>query len=798
MSIPRSGPLRRLLCGPVRSTGCWGFRSITLVSRNRRGTKDLESIQSPGRQQSLSDRFRKAVLSLAPEGTFEDQRTELPEHVKAQIAGIPTANRRLAYLVENEVVDPESLLAYYGPLAGTVGENAATLLCMICYKDGRYDEACRLLLENVPGNALASAFKKKVMPNLVEFEREELVMGTLVTELVNMGHCAVAKQFLLEMDYSEDETSKLLHNAKFELQARRLYTREEINGLVEQFFGLGDAFDLFRRKFAASQSLYVQAVLADHLLTITTDAAAKNDLMCQIFDNERVIGEKHFLRYITRSALVRYRKLDELDTAQSVRYIAAFTDSLLTVLRSRKHIMFASDDTEYLALLAYDGKSLTKIWKRYSKLRIDETNDTKLALTRFLNQAVQFKETITCTHIIKHGRGDFDPRILGKAIVCATLGKKRNPKIQDSDVYLGGDDVDTTLIQRIVKYTPPQVLYPALHYAVKALQRVEPSPRILWNLILGLEQSPHLDKIPFPVFRALIPMVLSRPLLEQIRLISLSKVTYNQVAFYLRVYISGNKERMVTASRSKRLDVDAKVILAGMTIMKEKQQQSTDQSNELVRSTRQMTMVVRDLFNGWDSTMAVRMIAELTSQKLTFPDELVVQSVGSLLQCRQTELAFELMERMSYVPKEAYYKFMVHASYTDPYLAETLRVLLVQKKRLYPAEHVLQRMCVGYANSPQLSAHSSIRMVMKMARILHERDFSLGKTAARSLVNSVLARAESNNWGSRKRLEMVLRMARREKIDDNTWAQWLSRVHEMKRQRRGFFSSKYYRRHKHL
>lgn len=790
---------------------CLRSRSISLLSRK----KPVKS-QNPLAQR-VSEGFKDAIISLTeasrPPGPPPTV-ISLPGHLRS----IEEPKTQFQAILNGSYVkDPVQLLSLYEPLKGSLGLDTTVQLAVSLYRQGCCTAACEVLLENylVGGlSNLLSIIATRVIPDIVgsdgDWSRTSLVACDIVYSLsTELNQTGLAHQLVSTLGIGEEmldhveavaglyesaSTNQLLVDAvPFEKKKVFIPFRIDLN-----FSDSQSRTCIFPQSFGDTTiPLWTRIKILELALTLPSQDV--DSLISLIFTRygANLLSQNGALAAVIRSILGHSAQLQEQQQAQQLKQFRTMTINGLTRSLKLTNCRFHADDLAHVPKLAYRPKDATTLWKafvghhRKHKMTIAETRNV---LSKFLEVSIDHHQSFTVTEVFKFGGQDewVPSELLAKSIRYVMSAKRSSSIYTDpARVYLDNEDVDTTLLERILKYAPRNTLNRALRLVFHQLHNSDVvSGRYLWNLVLAMQNSSTFTTFPHNVERSAAAVVARRPQVEVLRYMSLPKLTAKGVRHTLREYIILLKS--TTDASEVKLQADAQLILAGLVLIKEKAE-GTEPSITGKSGNADFGDVIMELFNGWDDKRAVELVHLLYSQELDPSPEMLLQTVVQLMNRHKYHLVVKLFDRIPTVPESTIHLFLIRASYGDPGAVTQLRKWMRARKMQIPP-HVLRKMIIGYAHSQCLTAATSARLIAKIIRELHRTNSTIGRKAAAAIVVSTIQRAERTGWGSRTRLEWALRIAYREKVDPKLVQSWFQHLDAMRVNRMGYWSSRYYHR----
>lgn len=783
-----------------------GIRTKAVARRQRRSASQLKPAMGAG---SWAGRFRKALLAL--DGGITDPyrlvleepviardhdpaaRSLLSERAWQRIARETTPPARLAALVEEKLASTDKILRFYQAAAGTLPERPAVMLAVAAWGIGRPREACEILLDNMGMDRVIEAFCSSLIPTYSDADGLEFVVQDVVYVLVGSGQTQVAVQVLEELALRDSSVGKWRATA-----VRDAHTVVDSERAVEMSDGFGDDTDASTRARSVlddeSAGLWLKAQLCGRAMN--ADVAFSSE----VFANASFVSSPGVLR-----ALLKQVASKDLALAWS-----AF-------IRSCSYEL-ADAGLRVLPLLAPDGRTLTRLWKdyrHYVRQGLGRELRRSPVLDAFLSRAVTLGQSITCTQIIKDAQGELDAGPVSYALQTVMWGKRRLPQPStDDDVYRDPDDEDTALVQRIVNACPPWIVSDAICRVLRRLDAQHPQGipgRILWNLVAGVEQSESLAVVPPSVERVLGRVIVKRPRLEQLRYMSLAKVTPDGV---MRVV-----EAAAQASPGVLPEGNMKLLLMGLVIVKEKvgtgvastaQQLPTPARRPLHDSASTsahtapatptlhtsaptdvapyVSRLVLRLFQKDIGLDEVNQLVEfLHSTHLRPADDAIIRGVGVLAHRKLYSAAVQLLKAVPAAPPAAFHRVLARSARDQPQITLPL-LAFARKQNIGVPSGLLRRIALNFAQSPHLTDSQTIRRIAIANALLRARHQNLGPAAATALVEAVIARADRRGRGSLDRLDWALSLARTNGVDQTILARWSQDLVHMRAARRGFWA----------
>uniref|UniRef100_A0A060TGD3 ARAD1D29238p n=1 Tax=Blastobotrys adeninivorans TaxID=409370 RepID=A0A060TGD3_BLAAD len=789
---------------------CLRSRSISILSRKKpvKGQNPLA--------QRVSEGFKDAIISLTeasrPPGPPPTV-ISLPGHLRS----IKDPNSQFQAILKGSYVEnPTQLLSLYEPLKGSLGLDTTVQLAVSLYRQGHCTAACEVLLENylVGGlSNLLSVIATRVIPDIVgddDWTRTSLVacdiVYSLVTELNQTGLAhqlvsalGIGAEMLDHVEavaglYESASTNQLLVDAvPFEKKKVFIPFRIDLTFPDSQ-----SRTCIFPQSFGDTTiPLWTRIKILELALTLPSQAV--DSLISLIFTRYGVnlFSQKGALAATIRSILGHSAQLQEQQETHRLRQFRTMTINGLARSLKLTKCRFYAGDLAHVPKLAYKPKDVTTLWKAFVRHHRNHNMtiaETRNVLSKFVETSIDHHQSFAVTEVIKFGGQDewVPSELLAKSIRYVMSAKRSSSIYTDpARAYLDNEDVDTTLLERILKYAPKKTLNRALRSVFHQLQSSDVvSGRFLWNLVLAMQNSSTFETFPHSIERLAAAVVARRPQVEVLRYMSLPKVTAKGVRHALKEYIILLKS--ANDASEVKLQADAQLILAGLVLIKEKSE-GIEPSKTAESGNVDFGSVIMELFNGWDDKRAVELVHLLHSQELDPSPEMLLQTAVQLMNRHKYHLVVKLFDRVPTVPESTIHLFLIRASYGDPGAVTQLRKWMRAKNMQIPP-HVLRKMLIGYAYSQCLTAATSARLIAKIIRELHRNKCRIGRKAAAAIVVSTIQRAERTGWGSRTRLEWALRIAYREKVDPKLVQSWFQHLDVMRVNRTGYWSSRYYHR----
>lgn len=737
---------------------------------------------------SLSQRVHDAILNYTSNSVVgAPVRVDLPTYVKQ----ISDPERRFRTILEDDIAVPnEHLLDLYESLHGDLTPRSAALFSIYLYKSGHYDRCCEVLLENLSlggqGDIL-NVLAQQVIPTLcqegpLQFDSRSLVIGNIFYALVvELGQPALALQLCHELGVESEGLFSDMERIR-KLRVHRGQTT------------LGQIKNEFRQPFVEvvqdeGLSLWVRLQVLDLVLTSYT-----REIGTRLNEASGFVSRPFMIQGLVRNYLVLVQR--EVIAQQEME---TFARSIGTYISRDCTYVLHPRDLEALCQLGMTKETFAKFWKyvkkhydRHDIMNLNDNNNYAYieTLTVYLQHAIRLQESYDIVNIVQRGHGKFPGPLLAQALErLAWARRKRQQEEDDEAIYYDPKDVDTRLLSKTLAIIPKKTRDQALSAVFTRLQRRPVVPgRILWNLILGIQSSEVA--VSRSLERRIADALARRPHFEQMHYMSLPMSSASGIMYLLKQYIWHMKRQRTPATDELASDADAKLLLAGITLIDEKQQHQQTVPSGLA------TLVVA-LFKDWQGERAVRVVEDLYSQKIQPSDEILVRSVSMLLNQGEYHLALQLISRIHHIPDEVYHKFLIKASHNLPYLAYRLTTFMIGEQKKTIPSPVLRRMIIGYATTTQLTDAQSTRFMWRTMRILRRKNHAhYGPRVAEALVESVIKRAETRGWGSRKRLQWSLSIAQKENVSNQKVSKWMAHLDTMRKQKSGYWSKGYYHRPK--
>ncbi|VVT50944.1 uncharacterized protein SAPINGB_P002932 [Magnusiomyces paraingens] len=459
-------------------------------------------------------------------------------------------------------------------------------------------------------------------------------------------------------------------------------------------------------------------------------------------------------------------------------------------------ISFHPVDLALLPFLALTRPFFDKLWRRAQILL--KKSPSPEAYKLFLEKAITLKLTHSATDILKDSQKSItSPALIASAINLVIWGRhkikhKRPEKtVETQDKILSYQFLDVSLVKRIFKYTPIDILIPAITIFLKRLnaqyktsapinlpasQQEHPIPRsILWSLIKAIDTTPKTNTTLTPeIEQQLALLIATRPLTEQFEYYTLKAISVDGVLQAILAHIARLKQIPDTPQ-----EANIQLILSALVMMKSKI--SHDLNPHLLS---QIILSLFQLAPALNDPLPEIMAYIAPSEKAS------LDIVQSLLRKSNYTAALKYIDILgNNLPIEVLYAAMTYTSYARPALSMHFLRWLRVHRGIVPPPRVLRRMAIGFAKSPALSDSQSRVRIEKVARVLsRHHKASLGPHAARVFVDSLLARALARGQGSRQRLRWAIGLARHQNVPPEQIQQWMRQIDYMRMKRVGYWA----------
>ncbi|KAA8908433.1 hypothetical protein TRICI_004781 [Trichomonascus ciferrii] len=577
---------------------------------------------------SLSQRVHDAILNYASNTVVgPPARIDLPAYVKQ----IEDPERRFRIILEDDIALPnEHLLDLYESLHGDLTPRSAALFSIYLYKSGYYGRCCEVLLENLSlggqGDIL-NVLSRQVIPTLcqegpLQFDSRSLVVGNMLNALVvELGQPALALQLCHELG---------IEGAVFFSDLERIRRLREDRGQVT----LGQIRREFQQPFAEvlrneGLPLWTRLQVLDLVLT-----SYAREMGTQLNAASGFLSKPFVIQGLIRNYLILAQR--EVITQQEVETFSRAIGAYIS--RDCKYALHPRD-LEALCQLGTTKDKFARHWKYVKKhydrhdivTKLNDNNNYAYieTLTVYLQHAIRLQESYDIVNIIQRGQGKFPALLLARAIErLAWARRKRQQEEDDEAMYYDPKDVDTRLLDKTLAIVPENTRNQALSGVFARLQKRPVVPgRILWNLILGIQKSGVA--VNQSLERRIADALARRPHFEQMHYMSLPMSSPAGIMHLLKQYIWHMKRQRNPIADNLGTEADAKLLVAGITLIDEKQAQQQQTVSASLSKGGLATLVVA-LFKDWQGERAARVVEELYSQKIQPSDEILVPHQGQL------------------------------------------------------------------------------------------------------------------------------------------------------------------------
>lgn len=716
-------------------------------------------------------------------------------------------------LIDRKLISVSDSLRLYQNLRGSLDERAVLALCISLYKDSRFDILCTVLIENLSlGGDLSAAFQQ-LYSVLCRQDEKDFVIGNLVQGFLHINQKSLAHFLFQDLGLDPKELDPVIQQVRL-IQDLHAYCDNERSAYLMVRDCLGRHFPQLMAH--GDLSLWTRFHIWKFMLKYNPRYL---DLIFNKF-HENFMGKKFVLTNFLKSAV-----------AQNQSNLVHFVSYRL----KKGGKLFYDEDLQFVPSIAYDGKSLAELWNSFriyhAALRKDDlsfstqcdkpsqsihykllqgsitndidtikerkqseepTTDSDRSVARFLARAVALDQSITCSSIVKYGNGQFDSHLLSKALMTVIFGRKKLPYDDTDSLFRNPGTIDTSLLVRTINSVPPdQVAFPLFlcmrrlntKFSFEKCQSVD--GHLLWNISLALEQS-NLPRLPQLVETQLAQALSCRSHIEQLRFMALTKVSVSGIVALLGQYIRNLHDAGFPEDFGTNDEADIRLILAGLLLIEEKAGPSTNKDIYF-------SQIIGDLFEKWNREKAFELMQMLQEQNIEPSGDALVRIEARLLDKERYHVASELLSRVRIPDPKTYFMFLATTCTANPKLCMPIVRKLEELKKPRIPTSLYVKMAIGFSQSLKLSDALSKKYTMWMIKRIRQRHERLGPRLAEALVDSLLDRAERTQWGSRKRLQWALDVAKSEGVSKDIVDRWMERLHTMRTMQTGYWAKGRYR-----
>ncbi|PRT53316.1 hypothetical protein B9G98_00936 [Wickerhamiella sorbophila] len=612
---------------------------------------------------------------------------------------------------------------------------------------GDIKHACELILATVPFNQILSVFVDEIVPVLKISTSldspQSIPLYNLVLVLQAMGHGPLASQLLMELDadieqiLSDLQLAEILQEVTPNLQ------------IVDEFFWSSTQMHFPQILYNQQVSLWLRAIVMAHVSRG---------------------GRAYF-----ETTLQRYGKHFQSNEAMNLilKSNPHAYSSLSSYLLNGEH----SNSLAGLIDAIDSSKQLHNLWKKL-KPAPDHS-----VVGHVLRKAIHLNASYTIPSIVRYTS---DTNLLTKALVATAWSQKLPPKNDDRALTTAWD-VQSEQVTRVVDNLGETVVDQVVAQSVKSISNSESPGRVLWALLLGIEKSKLSKSHSFPavVVRQFSRALMQRPLLEQLRFMTLDLVTSAGISQLLKSHVS----KMIYYRRLHKLpplsleqDENVKLMLAGMIVMSEKMSPDHNDGIHLIR-------VVKELFENWDPKVAAKLVEDLNDRHRP-SSEVAMATMGLLLKHGNVALTVQLMRELGPDKLEPpqLHQILVRVGRELPIVIVPLVSWLIRTHKAFIPPSVIRKLIVCLNKTTQMSYSQRFTRTTRLLSILRGLGVGPGAVAAAAMVDAMIKAAEESGRGSRRRLQWALDICQREGVPEEKVKHWLAKVVEMRSSGKGYWA----------
>lgn len=629
----------------------------------------------------------------------------------------------------------------------------------ISLQNGHTREACELALASLPFHQLLPIFIDEIVPALKKSAPfTDIPLYNLVLILQSMGQEALASQLLLELGvdthklFTNLQLAEMLQDIPPTLTDLDSFLYETTNVHFPQILYNSNVPLWFRTMILS------QISRGDGRYFATTLHRFGHHF--QSYDAMKILFQTNPSAY---SVLSTYLLSGEVNEAL-VSTVCGFVDALST------------------------AKQAHNFWNRIKKHPL--ASDAKIA-QHMLRKATSLKASYTITNIVRSSCDLQPPALLSKALLAVAWSQK-SPQENSDDALTTAWDVQYEQVSRFVDSLTPGVADDVLRKSVASLYAAsdgQVAGRILWSILLGIDKSNLAKQHPLSpeVGRQLARALLQRPLLEQIRFMTLDSVNTAEISQLLKSHIA----KTIQYRRANKLpavslenDSNVKLMLAGMIVMTEKASPALEKTDNV-----HLIRLVRDLFESWNPQVAADLVENLNLRHKPSP-EVAMATMGLLLRHGNVALTVQLMREIGpdNLEPTQLNKLLVKVGQELPIVIVPLVSWLIRTRKAFVPPSVIRRLIISLNRTAQLTYSQRFTRTTRLLSILRGLGVGPGPVAAASMVDAMIKAAAESGRGSRRRLQWALDICQREGVPEFRVKQWLSKVVEMRSTGRGYWA----------
>lgn len=616
----------------------------------------------------------------------------------------------------------------------------------LCAQKGEIKRTCELVLASVPFDRIIPVFVDEIVPELKISTNldtpQSIPLYNLVLTLQALGHRAFASQLLMELGADIDQIS-------VDLQLAEVLQEVTPNlDSIDEFFQDSTQLHFPQLLYNQQVSLWLRAIVMAHVSR----------------------GDKAYFE----TTLRRYGK--HFDSYEATNLILKSNPHAYSSMSS--YLLNGEHANSLVGFIdAIDSpKQLHNLWKKLKP-------SSHQVAEHVLRNAVRLRASYTIPSIVPFTN---EPGLLAKAL-SATAWSQKLPAKNDDKALTTAWDVQFEQVTRVVDNIPKEIVDQAITQSVRSISNSDAPGRVLWALLLGIEKS-NLSKthdFSAPVLRQLSRALMQRPLLEQLRFMTLDIANSAGISQLLKAHVS----KMIYHRRMNKLpplsleqDENVKLMLAGMIVMSEKMSPDHNDGIHLIR-------VVKELFEHWDPDAAAVLVKDLSDRHKP-SSEVAVATMGLLLKHGNVALTVQLMRELGpdNLEPAQLHQILVRVGKELPIVILPLVSWLIRTHRAFIPPSVIRKLIVCLNKTSQMSYSQRFTRTSRLLSILRGLGVGPGPVAAAAMVDAMIKAAEESGRGSRRRLQWALDICQREGVPEEKVKHWLAKVVEMRSNGKGYWT----------
>lgn len=608
---------------------------------------------------------------------------------------------------------------------------------LIEYQNGHVNKSTNEFL-TLELNDMVNTFGK-LIPGLEKYGKE-MVVGDFIYELCKIGHGSLARQLLQEVG----EKVCLIDDACLLLDRNIRGVGLTRNDIVNRSMWLTvqSVAENFDKYFAIPTSS-----LNSDVLKVLNDSFALTALVRRIYTDENKMR-----------ALAICIKFNRFKLEKNVMDEVLLHIHNIRMLRLWYKACHAGDNN--------NGKD-ERIW------------------TALLEKAIKLDATYEMARIVEYGNGHFAPKKIAQVFDRLARARKKTPNTgtaADSAACMEDEsEFNSTLFQKVIGNTPTKTVHAALYKTLKSWDFAILPGRFLWAFIYGIQSTALViqPKLEF----ALVQTIIHRPAIEQLRLINSPIASIYLLSQFCTLKLYQLENSRHSKQPLTNVDYHLKLLSASLLLMNSNLKKST---TSLLPGRK-----TRKLLEQMDLVVIEPGEEEKKKKQGELSRNLILRTISVLLYFKQNEMVIRILESLDEIPATAYFQFLEANASTHPTACRLLLTHLKNQHITIP-ESTLKKLgweFIKIEDAAQLSDANFTRYFLTIALFLKQQGRYIGGDLASAFVDTIIKRAETRDQGSRQRLEMALRIAKRQPdvIDTGKWKEWDEKLKTMQYNRKGYW-----------